>query len=71
MCKILTPIRTLIDFKRVKIKAQEAVTVTFDVCADRLGYYDERSRYCVDSGEMILSVSGNGKDFKQVSFNIV
>ena len=68
VCKILTPIRTLIDFKRVEIKAGETVKVAFCVRVKDLGYYDSNCNYCVDEGEFEFYVSGNGKEFKKVSF---
>ena len=71
VCRILTPIRTLIDFKRVNIKAGKTATVSFTVPTDTLGYYDESCQYRVDPGSMTLYVSGDGTTFKAVSFDIV
>ena len=67
ICKILTPVRNLLDFKRVKILAGERKSVVFEIDTERLGYYDRNCNYCVDDGEFILYVSGDGKNFKEVT----
>ena len=71
VCKVLTPIRTLLDFKKVALKAGETATVTFTVDTEKLGYYDRNCRYQVDAGEFTLYVSGDGKTFQEISLTIV
>lgn len=66
VCKILTPIRTLLDFKRVYVPAHESRTVAFEIPTEKLGYYDQDCKYVVDAGEFEFYVSGDGKNFKTV-----
>lgn len=70
VCKMLTPIRTLIDFQKVSIPAGESRKVTFVVDTNALGYYDRDCNYQVDAGEFALYVSGDGKNFKQLSLRV-
>lgn len=71
ICKILTPVRTLLDFKKAQIPAGKAVAVAFEIDTEKLGYYDRDCKYCVDAGEFALYVSGDGKNFKQMDLTIV
>ena len=63
VCKMLTPVRKLLDFKKVFIGAGESKTVTFDVAVADLGYYDENCVYTVDAGAFDFYVSGDGINF--------
>ena len=68
VCRILTPIRTLLDFKRCFVAANGETTVEFIVDTNDLGYYDEKCNYCVDPGEFTFHVSNDGKSFQTVSY---
>ena len=70
VCKILTPVRSLLDFKKVAIPAKEEKLVTMVVDTEKLGYFDRNCQYNVDAGEFVLYVSGNGKDFKEITIAI-
>jgi beta-glucosidase len=67
ICKILTPIRTLLDFKRVYVPAHESRTVAFEIPTEKLGYYDQDCKYVVDAGEFEFYISGDGKNFERVT----
>ena len=70
VCKILTPIRSLLDFKRVYVPANGEVEAQFTININDLGYYDEKCNYCVDPGEFTFFLSNNGKDFQTVSYTL-
>ena len=70
VCKILTPIRTLIDFKKVAIPAGESKRVSFIVDTEKLGYYDAKCAYNVDPGVFVFYLSGDGKTFKEIELTI-
>ena len=70
ICKILTPVRTLLDFQRVQLAAQESKTVAFAIDTNKLGYYDRNCKYCVDSGEFAFYLSGDGKHFQEITLTI-
>lgn len=67
ICKILTPIRTLLDFKRIYVPANESRTVAFEIPTEKLGYYDQDCKYVVDAGEFEFYISGDGKNFERVT----
>lgn len=64
ICSRLTPVRTLIDFARVKIPAGETKTVSFRVSASSLGFVSEDFTNVVEPGDFRLFVSGDGEHFK-------
>lgn len=70
VCRILTPVRTLLDFERVFVPANKEVTAEFTVNIKDLGYYDENCRYCVDPGVFTFHLSNDGKTFNCVSFTL-
>jgi len=70
ICKILTPIRTLIDYKKASVPAGESRVVTFEVDTEKLGYYNRDCEYCVDAGEFALYVSGDGRNFKEITLRV-
>ena len=70
VCKILTPIRTLLDFKKILISAGQTRKVTFIIDTEKLGYYNRNCEYKVDAGEFVFFVSGDGKNFKEISLNL-
>lgn len=66
ICKLLTPIRTLLDFKKVEIRANETLRVQFEISTESLGYYNQQCKYVVDPGDFDLYISGDGIRFKTV-----
>lgn len=70
VCKILTPVRTLLDFKRVYVPANQSITVEFDISTDELGYYNQSCEYTVDNGEFEFYVSGDGKNFLKIALTV-
>lgn len=66
VCKIQTPIRTLLDFKKISIPANQSVCVQFNISTNSLGYYNRDCEYVVDAGDFEFYVSGDGKRFKTV-----
>ena len=71
VCKILRPVRTLLDFKRVPIKRGEKVKVEFTVDTAKLGYIDEKCEYRIDEGEIKLFLTGDGVSFKEARINLI
>lgn len=67
ICKILTPVRTLLDFKRIYVPANESRTVEFEIPVQSLGYYNQNCEYTLDPGEFEFFVSGDGKNFVKTS----
>lgn len=71
VCKILTPIRTLLDFQKIYIPAGESRTVEFVIPIDKLGYYNNKCEYRVDTGEFLLFVTGDGIRFAETTLLVV
>ena len=70
ICKIFTPVRTLLDFKRVYVPANQSITVEFDISTGLLGYYNKNCEYTVDAGEFEFYVSGDGKNFLKIAWTV-
>ena len=70
ICKILTPVRTLLDFKRVYVPANQSIMVEFDISTGLLGYYNKNCEYTVDAGEFEFYVSGDGKNFIKTALTV-
>ena len=70
VCKMLTPVRSLLDFKKVSLNAGETKKVVFEIDSEKLGYYDRNCQYQVESGAFALYVSGDGKTFKEIQLTI-
>lgn len=70
VCKMLTPVRKLLDFKKVYIGAGESARVDFDIAVDDLGYYDEDCVYTVDAGAFDFYVSGDGINFVNAELTV-
>jgi beta-glucosidase len=68
ICKIVAPIRTLLDFKRVHVPANENRIVVFEIPTEKLGYYNQDCKYVVDAGEFEFYISGDGKNFTTARF---
>ena len=71
VCKTLTPVRTLLDFKKVSLSPKQTCEVSFVIDTNKLGYYDRNCNYQVDEGEFTFFVSGDGKTFKTVNVLLV
>lgn len=70
VCKMLTPVRKLLDFKKAYIGAGESARVDFDIAVDDLGYYDEDCVYTVDAGAFDFYVSGDGINFVNAELTV-
>ena len=71
VCKILTPIRTLLDFQKTALYPKQTCEIVFTIDTSKLGYYDRNCNYQVDEGEFTFFVSGDGKTFKTVDLLLV
>lgn len=53
------PVKQLKDFRKVAVPAGESVTVSFEIPADGLGYYDWDMNWRVDEGEYRIFIGGS------------
>ena len=59
---ITQPVKKLMDFKRVSLKAGETQTVEFTLPTSKLGYYNEQGKYVLQSGHFNLWVAKDSSD---------
>jgi len=65
------PVKELIGFKKVAVKAGETVKVSFDVTEDNLKYYDAELNYVAENGEFRLFIGGDSKVLEYATFKLV
>jgi beta-glucosidase len=58
---ITRPIRELKGFERVPLKAGEQRTVTFNVPAKELGFFNEEGRFIIEPGKFHVWVGGSSE----------
>jgi beta-glucosidase len=51
---VTRPVKELKDFKRVKLAAGESEWVTFDLCTDKLAFYNREMEFKVETGQFYL-----------------
>nr|WP_315266779.1 glycoside hydrolase family 3 N-terminal domain-containing protein [Microbacterium lemovicicum] len=54
---VAQPVQRLRGFRRVTVPAGEKTTVTLQVGWDDLGFWDDDSRYVVEPGELVLTIT--------------
>lgn len=64
------PVRKLLDFARIPLKAGETKDVFFEIPKDRLGYYDEEMRFLVEDGIYEFYVGGNSVDCQKQAIRL-
>lgn len=56
------PVKKLLDFARVPLKAGESTVAKFRIAKESLGYYDMQMNYIVEDGIYEFYVGGNSED---------
>lgn len=64
------PIKKLVAFDKVGLKAGESKAVSFFLPYRVFGYYDRDMNYVVDDGEIIIMVGGSSEDTLKKAVNI-
>ena len=67
---VTRPVKELVRYERVFIKAGESVSVDFDVEIQDLAFYDINMNYCVEEGEFEFMVGGSSDNKHLVSKTI-
>ncbi|MBB3699313.1 glycoside hydrolase family 3 C-terminal domain-containing protein [Flammeovirga yaeyamensis] len=71
VASITQPIRRLIDFKQVDLKAKSAEEVRFSIKKDQLSFWNQNSRNKVfEPGEFIFHIGPNSRDTQSISLLI-
>lgn len=67
---VVTPVKSLVEFKRVTVKASESVRVDFEIPLERLAVYADEGKPIVEPGEFDLII-GVGADALTGRFEVI
>jgi len=59
---VTRPIKELKGFRKVRLKASESTTVTFDITPEELSFYDRNMKYVVEPGDFEIMVGNSSRD---------
>lgn len=65
---ITRPVKELKGFKKIFLKAGESQTISFDIDADMLKFYNYAIEFVSEPGEFDLMIGGSSNDVKNVRF---
>lgn len=68
---VTRPVKELKDFKRVKLAAGESGYITFDLCTDKLAFYDRNMQLNIEAGQFHLWVGGCSQTGLRDEFEII
>lgn len=69
VASITRPIKELKGFEKIKLKAGESKTVTFDITDQQLGFYDNTMKFTVEKGDFAFMIGGNSEELKEITYN--
>lgn len=69
VASITRPIKELKGFEKIKLKAGESKTVTFDITDQQLGFYDNTMKFTVEKGDFTFMIGGNSEELKEITYN--
>ena len=58
------PVKELVVFKRVKIRAGECAKVRFEVAPSQMAFLDENMRWKIERGSFIVQAAASSEDVK-------
>ena len=64
------PVKELKGFQKIELKAGESKTVSFNIAASDLKFYNSDLKYVAEPGNFKLFIGGNSKDVKQADFKL-
>ncbi len=65
------PVKELKGFQKIALKAGETKTVSFDIDADDLKYYNYDLKYVAEPGDFRVFIGGNSRDVKEANFKLL
>lgn len=71
VASVVQPVKRLIDFKKVFVKAQQNLTVEFEVRDDELKFFDNQGKLILEAGAFDLFVGPNSRDVLKASFSLI
>jgi beta-glucosidase len=64
------PVKELKGFQKIELNAGESKTVSFDVTANDLKYYNYDLKYVAEPGDFKIFIGGNSRDVKEADFKL-
>ncbi|MEE6711762.1 beta-glucosidase BglX [Pediococcus acidilactici] len=71
VASVVQPVRRLIDFKRIYLKAGEQTTVKFEIKAKQLGFYNQLGDFIIEPGQFNLYIGDSSDSTCQTSFDLI
>jgi beta-glucosidase len=68
---VTRPVKELKGFKKVMLKAYEAVKVDFTITENDLKFYNSELKYMAEPGEFKVFIGTNSRDVKEAGFRLV
>lgn len=67
---VARPVKELKGFKRIHLKKGESRTVSFDITAEQLKFYNSALNWVCEPGEFEVMVGGNSRDVQTKKFSL-
>jgi beta-glucosidase len=61
---VIRPVKQLMGFARVELKAGESAEISFSLSANELGFYDRNMRFIVEPGFFQVMIGSSSKDIR-------
>ncbi len=71
VAKIARPVKELKDFQKILIKAGETKTIKFELCKDKLSYYNDKYEKVCEPGEFEIMIGTNSQEVMTTKFNLI
>ncbi|MCP0888091.1 beta-glucosidase BglX [Ligilactobacillus sp. WILCCON 0076] len=71
VASVVQPVKRLIDFKKVFVKAQQQLNVEFEITSQELEFFDNQGQRVLEAGAFELFVGPNSRDVLKESFTLV
>jgi beta-glucosidase len=68
---ITRPVKELKGFKKIWLKAGESKTISFDINANDLKFYNSDYKYVAEPGDFKVFIGANSRDTKEASFKLL
>ena len=69
VASLAQPVQRLRGFRRVAVAAGEAASVSFELGADELGFWDDEDRFVLEPGELVLTIT-DGTDAERMTLTV-
>ena len=71
VASIVRPVKELKGFQQIFLKAEESKTITFNLTANDLRFYNNDLKYIYEPGDFNIFIGTNSADVKEASFTLL